>query len=133
MLSNIFELIGIALIMTMLVPTFRRARPLGPDAPIIPVRPYLVTAFVSFALATILNLALSFSAREIFPADWDNTLTHLMLMGFVVLIALTMSMRTVPLFMRLTTPPKYALTPILAVYVVGLVLDLVGYSEQLFY
>ena len=133
MLSSIFELIGIALIMTMLVSTFRRARPLGPDAPIIPVRPYLVTAFVSLALATILNLALSFSAPEIFQADWDNTLTHLMLMGFIVPMALAMSVRTLPLFMRLATPPKHTLTPILAVYVMGLVLDLVGYLEQPFF
>ncbi len=40
-LSGIIELGGVALIITMLVSTFRRAGPLGAQAPIVPVRPYL--------------------------------------------------------------------------------------------
>ncbi|MBI4788706.1 MAG: hypothetical protein HY782_16865, partial [Chloroflexi bacterium] len=132
-LSGIVELIGAALVGMMLVSSFRRARPLAPDAPILPVRLYLATALASFALATILNAALAIDTALrgscLYLAVWNDALTHLMIMGFIIPIALALSIRKLPLFVRLAFPPSRRLTPILASYVAGLVLRL---TEQLF-
>ncbi len=129
-LSGVAEVLGAALIILMLAESFRRARPLSPDAPILPVRFYLATAAVSFCLAILMNawLALDTALRGAFlyPANWDDALTHLMIMGFIVPIALALSVRNLPLFMRLAFPPKRLLTPLLASYVIGLILREVG-------
>jgi uncharacterized protein involved in response to NO len=129
-LSGILELAGALLVVVMLTTSFRRGRPLAPDAPILPVRPYLATAFISFGLGILLNVALAtytaFSGGFLYPSAWDNALTHLLISGFIVPIALSLSIRNLPLFMRLAFPPKRALSPILASYVIGIGLQTVG-------
>ena len=131
--SGMVEAVGTALIVAMLVSSFRRARPLAPNAPILPVRPYLATAFISFALAIILNAALAIDTAlrgsYVYLSAWDDALTHLMIMGFMIPVALALSIRNLPLFLRLAFPPKRELAPILASYVAGLSLRL---TEQLF-
>ena len=135
-LSGVFELIGIVLILSMLAASFRRARPLTPSAPIIPVRPYLVTAFVCLGAATTLNAALSIHTallnEFIFPAGLDDALNHLMIYGFILPIALVLSVRNLPLFMRLAFPPNRVLLPILLSYVAGLLLRLAPKLERVF-
>ncbi len=134
--SGILELIGVALIVAMLAASFRRARPLTPSAPIIPVRPYLALAFSSLGAAALLNAALSIHTallnRFIFPSDFDDALNHLMIYGFILPIALALSIRNLPLFMRLASPPKRELWPIFIFYVAGFGLRLMSVTEQLF-
>jgi uncharacterized protein involved in response to NO len=134
--SGVLELAGIGLIITMLVASFRRARRLTPSAPILPVRPYLATALVSLGAATILNAVLSMRTALlggfIFPSDLDNALNHLMIYGFILPIALALSIRNLPLFMRLAFPPNRALFPILISYVAGMLFRLTGGLEQTF-
>ena len=99
-----------------------------PSAPIIPVLPYLAVAVLSLSLAVSLNAALSTATalrgELIFPSALDDVLTHLMIYGFVLPIALALSIRNLPLFMRLAFPPNQALFPILISYVAGIALRL---------
>jgi len=134
--SGILELVGVALVMTMLRASFRRARPLTPSAPIVPVRPYLATAFASLAVATLLDATLSAATalhgEFLFPSGLDDALTHLTIYGFILPVALALSVRNLPLFMRLAFPPNRELLPILIFYVLGLVLRLASNLEQVF-
>jgi len=134
--SGIIEPIGAFLIFAMAAATLRVARPLGPDAPIRPVVPFLAIAVASFALATILNAVLSIAAalsnNFLFPSSWDDALTHLLIYGFIIPLAIAMSVRNLPLFMRLAAPPKGELLPLSVAYVTGLVLRLLGGIEQPF-
>lgn len=134
--SGVIELIGAILIFAMATATLRAARPLGPDAPIRPVVPFLAIAGTSFALAAILNAVLSitaaFSNSFLFSPSWDAALTHLLIYGFIIPLAIAMSVRNLPLFMRLATPPKRELLPLSLGYVTGLILRLAGQLEQLF-
>jgi uncharacterized protein involved in response to NO len=135
-LSGAFELAGTFLVFTMLATTFRRAGPLGAQAPIVPVRPYLATALVSLSLATVLNAALSIDAAIskslIFPSDWDEILVHLMVFGFIIPIAMSLSVRNLPLFMRLAMPPRGELLPLFIAYVTGLFLQLAALVAHMF-
>ncbi len=134
--SGILELMGVLLIVTMLVTSFRRARPLTPSAPIIPVRPYLATALVSLILAALLNAALTVATTllggDLFPSALDDALTHLLIYGFILPIAFALSIRNLPLFMRLAFPPNRELFPILVSYVAGMLLRLTAQLEQPF-
>ena len=134
--SGVLELAGIALILSMLITSFRQARPLTPSAPILPVRLYLLTAFFCLGAATLLNAALSIHTallnRFIFPTELDDALNHLMIYGFILPIALALSIRNLPLFMRLAFPPNRVLGPILVVYVAGMLLRLTPALERLF-
>jgi uncharacterized protein involved in response to NO len=136
MLSGALELVGAGLILTMFAASFRRARPMMPSAPIIPVLPYLAVAVISLSLAILLNAALSTATalrgEVIFPSALDDALTHLMIYGFVLPIALALSVRNLPLFMRLAFPPNQVLFPILISYVAGMALRLAMLLEQLF-
>lgn len=135
--SGVLELGGVALFIAMIIASFRRARPLSPDAPIKPVRPYLALALSSLVAATLFNAALSvnsaLSASAIFPSSFDDALTHLMIYGFVIPLAIALAIRNLPLFMRLASPPKRSLFPLFLVYVVGLTLRVVGKLEQSFF
>lgn len=135
--SGIFELIGALLVVTTLVSSFRRARTPSPDAPILPVRPYLATAFVSFIAAILLNAALSLSTARrgnyLFPSGLNDVLIELLIAGFILPLALALSIRNLPLFMRLAFPPQRELLPILISYVIGLALRLTFILEQEFY
>lgn len=137
MLSGAIELVGVALFIAMIISSFRRARPLSPDAPIKPVRPFLALAMMSLVSATILNAILSsysaLSGSGIFPSSLNDVLTHLMLYGFVMPIAITLSIRNLPLFMRLATPPKRSLIPLFVIYVIGLLFRVVGLLEHGFW
>lgn len=135
--SGVAEFAGAVLILVMLASSFRRARPLAPDAPIIPVRHYLALGLGSFMAASLLNALLAaFTAIQgsfLYPFVWDQALIHIMIMGFVIPIALALSIRSLPLFMRLGFPPRDQLTPLLGIYVGGLVLQVSGeLIEQLF-
>jgi uncharacterized protein involved in response to NO len=135
MLSGVLETIGVALFSVMIVASFRRARPIVGDAPILPVRPFLAIAFVSLLAATLLNLFLSISTALsptafVFPTMLDTALTMLMIHGFVLPITIVMAVRTLPLFMRLAPPPKRSLLPLSIIYVIALVLRLL---EQPFF
>lgn len=135
--SGAMEVIGTALVITMLAASFRRARPLGPDAPIRPVLPFLGIAGVSLVLAVSANAVLSvttaLSSSYLFPSSWDDELTHLSIYGFIIPLAFAMAVRNLPLFMRLATPPKKELMPLSLAFVIGLVLLLCSKLELPFY
>ena len=98
--------------------------------------PYLVVAILSLSLAVVLNAALSTATAlhggVIFPSDLDDALICLMIYGFIISIALALSVHNLLLFMRLAFPPRHALFPILASYVAGMALGLIGLLEQSF-
>jgi hypothetical protein len=135
-LSGGFEIVGVALIVAMLGASFRRARPLTAGAPILPVRPYLATAFAGLGIAVLFNAALSIfvalSGGYLFPFNLNNVIVQLMIYGFVLPIAITFSIRNLPLFMRLAFPPDRGLPLLLASYATGLALRLAAELEQAF-
>lgn len=136
MFSGVLEIVGIGLVITMLTVSFRSARPLTPSAPIMPVLPYLLVAIISLSFAGILNAALSAATALrggiVFPSDLDDAFVHLMIYGFFLPTALALSIRNLPLFMRLAFPPVHALFPILLSYVAGMALRLTAILEQPF-
>ncbi len=129
-LSGLVESVGVGMIVLMLVASYETGRPLLPDSPIVQVRPFLVTSIISLCVATIVNafLALDAAWRGVFlyAAGWDDALTHLMIMGFILPMAFALSLRNLPLFMRLAFPPRREIRPILGSYVAGLALVLTG-------
>lgn len=133
-LSGLFELVGAALVVFMLISSFRRAAPLSPAAPILPVRPYLALAILSFVTAYLLNAALgiitALRGGYLFESPLDDALTHILIMGFILPVAFALSVRNLPLFMRLAFPPKRALPFIFTSYITGFILRLVGYGIE---
>lgn len=128
--SAVLEDAATAIFIFLVTATFRRARPLVADSPIRPVRPYLIVSLASFVFANILNSILSFTAAWqnsfVIPTLWDNALVTILIMGFIVPMTLVFAIRNLPLFMRLPFPPRQALFPILASYVTGVILRVLG-------
>lgn len=127
-ISGLLEAAGVAMVVLMLAASFRRARPLTADSPIRPVRPFLVIALLSVSVGIVLNAALGIDTalRDtfVYPDFWNDVLNHLLIMGFLLPMTFALSIRTLPLFMRLAFPPRTELLPIVASYVTGLVLTL---------
>ncbi|MCL4394650.1 MAG: hypothetical protein M1482_07585 [Chloroflexi bacterium] len=134
--SAVLELVGYALVVLMLASSFRRAPRLTPSSPFVPVRGFLVLSFASITAAVLLDVILCVGAAlqstYIFPSSLDDALNHLAIYGFVIPIAIALSIRNLPLFMRLAFPPKELLGPILFVYAVGLALRVASLIEQQF-
>ncbi len=136
-LSGLFEVAGVGMIMLMLVTSYRRGRPLTADSPIVQVRPFLAISLVSLGISVVLNAALALEVAWrgafLYESAWDDALTHLMIMGFVLPMAFALSLRNLPLFMRLALPPRRKLAPLLVTYVTGVVFtSSVGLLERLF-
>lgn len=135
--SALLQVAGTLLVIVMLTATFRRAPPLGTQAPLRPVRGLLALGLISLAVSGLLNLLLAIDlvARSgyTYLYAWDDALTHLMIMGFIVPISLALSVRNLPLFMRLAFPPRRELGPLLAVLVLGLIARLIGGIERAFF
>ncbi len=129
-LSGVLELAGVGMIVVMLVTSYRRGRPLTSDSPIVQVRPFLALSLTSLGLSAVLNAALALDAAWrntfLYESAWDDALTHLMIMGFVLPMASALSLRNLPLFMRLSFPPRRELAPILVAFVTGLVFAELG-------
>lgn len=125
MASGILELIGVGLFMTMLIASFRRARPITRTAPIVPVRPYLVLALTSFVMATLLNAALALASPTLFPFALNRMLTNMMIYGFIIPMTIVFAVRNLPLFMRLAAPSQRNLWLIGVPYISGLVLRII--------
>ncbi len=134
--SALSEIVGAVLVVAVLVSSYWHAGPLSSGAPILPVRGYLALAFISLVAALVLNLILSiqtaFRGGYAYPSNWDDALTHLLLMGFVLPVSIAMSVRSLPLFMRLAAPPRRELGPLLVVLLIGLISRLLGLALQVF-
>ncbi len=124
--SGLMEAVGIGMIFIMLMTSYARGRPLLPDSPIMRVRPLLATSFLSLCLAATLNAYLALDAAWrgtfLYSGGWNDVLTHLMIVGFILPMAFALSLRNLPLYMRLAFPPRRELGPILGSYVTGLAL-----------
>jgi uncharacterized protein involved in response to NO len=124
--SGVLELASVAMVVVMLMTSYRRGRPLMPDSPIVKVRPFLAVSLISLGVAAFLNavVGLDTAWRDwfLYDGNWDNAITHLMIMGFILPMAFALSLRNLPLFMRLAFPPRRELVPVVVAYVTGLVL-----------
>lgn len=130
-ISGLLEWAGASLAAGMLAATFRQGRaPLRASQAVWPVFPFLAMAYVAFWLAGTTNAGLTLVAgwqgSAFFPQAWDEALTHAMLSGFLVPVAMAVSVRTLPLFLTLAPAPREALVPIAGVYLVGLILRITG-------
>jgi hypothetical protein len=83
-------------------------------------------------LNAILSITTALRNEFLFPSNLDDALIHLMIDGFVLPIALALSIRNLPLFMRLAFSPSRELFPILVSYVASVLLRLFALLEQPF-
>lgn len=129
-LSGVLELVGVTLAATLLAATIRREPPLRSRRGLQRTFPLLATAFLSFWAATALNaglgLAAALEAVPILVPRWDQVVVHLMLHGFILPVAMAVSIQTLPLFLRLPVPSTTGLRAIIVAYIGGLGLQIVG-------
>lgn len=100
--SAILEVAAVACALVILGSTLANGPPLRTRAGVLRILPFLAPAFFSFGLAAIVNAAgaLRATSGQLSPIA-DRVTVELMLHGFVVPIALGISVQTLPLFLRL--------------------------------
>ncbi len=128
LVSALLELGGMLLLARMLVATELGSGRLSREAPAYPVLPFLGLAAFSAALAFIsgfIGTLLAVSEQQaIVPAEWDSLVIQLMLYGLAIPAAFVLSVRNLPLFLRLAMPPLAGLRPLALAYALGLALRL---------
>lgn len=131
-IAGLLELAGATLVLYLLAATLRTGPPIRKRKGLWRTLPFLATAFVVFWIATALNAALSIDAVQagLVPLDWTQIVVHLMLFGFILPVAMAMSVQTFPLFLRLSFPDLIHLRAVAAVYVVGFVLRAGGLAQD---
>ncbi|MCZ7571087.1 MAG: cbb3-type cytochrome c oxidase subunit I [Ardenticatenaceae bacterium] len=129
-LSGALELLGVTLAVVLLGTTVRCEPPLRSRRGLWRTLPLLATAFFSFWTATALNATLSAAAAIggtlLLAPGWDRIVVHLMLHGFILPVAMAVSVQTLPLFLRLPVPANPGLRAIIAAYIGALGLQLLG-------
>lgn len=127
-LSAVLELLGILLLGSMLRLTRQAAKPLTIESPAYATEPFLHIAFVSLFMALFMNALGVWNAvtqgKTTVAQPFENIVITLMLYGLAVPMAIVLSARTLPLFMRLAPPPRNSLRTLALVYGISLVLVL---------
>src|SRR5262249_37589548 len=123
-LSGVLELVGTATAVGMLAATLRSGPPLDARSGLRPVLPFFAVAFASLLAALTANLIGLWLADPVVPPWLDRAVVLIALAGFLVPVAVGMSMRTFPLYFR-TRLPRLALIRVgLAAWAGGLTLRL---------
>ncbi|HZQ98199.1 MAG TPA: NnrS family protein [Chloroflexota bacterium] len=131
--AAVAELAGALVAVGLLAATLRRGPPLAARAGLRPVLPFFVVGFASLLLALAANLLglLRVGPGGLVDPPLDGLLAQLGLDGFVVPIAVGMSMRTFPLYFRTHLPYQGPMHAGLALWVVGMLLSLAGWPHGL--
>ncbi len=128
--SGLLELAGASLAVDALARVAWQGPPLRSRASLWPLVPFFVTAFASLWLALAVNavglMALAWSAGSLVPDATDGLSIDLALYAFLIPIAVAMSERTCPLFLRTARPNLRLLRGGLALLLAGLVLRVGG-------
>ncbi|MCC6179622.1 MAG: NnrS family protein [Chloroflexi bacterium] len=124
-ISGLLELAGAALAVGALLAASRKGPPLASRAGLVAVLPFALAFFVCLLLALAIDAASLLTeaqATGLVPGPTDWTVVHLGLTGMLVSIAVAISARTFPLYLRLRVPPQRELFSVFAIYVVGFLL-----------
>ena len=128
--SGLLELMGITLAVGLLAATSRAGPPLRQRRGLLPVLPYLITAFAAAWLALAGNTAGTLLAAvqgtSAVPSIADELTVHLGLVGFLVAVSVAVSARTFPLFLWLRVPGSMPLALAFGPFLVGLALRSAG-------
>lgn len=128
-LSAAMELVGGVLLLSMMRATLGSVKPLRVGAPAYPIIFFAILGFSSLSIAFLVNAfgvwnAVARGASTLAPS-FDNVVVNLMLYGLAVPMAIVFSVRNLPLFMRLASPPRDSLRAMAIIYAVSLFLALV--------
>lgn len=137
--SGIVELAALGGLAALIAITFARGPALRTRPAFLAVLPLLALAFLSLALAALLNLvnviAASRTHAMLVAAPGDSTNVTLGLFGFLLPMTLAMSAQSLPMYAGLAPFPRMLLWPLAGVYALGLALlcgtSLVGWPAVL--
>ncbi len=131
LLSAILEMGGMVVIVSMLVQTERAEKELTQDAPAYSVEPLAQLAFISLALAFLLNLFGVWNTvsqvKNVLAPRYDQLIINLVLYGVALPMTFVFSIRNLPLFLRLAVPPRGIWRTLTIFFVLGLVLRVSPY------
>lgn len=131
MLSALLETAAILVIFSMLWQTTRTAKPILPDTPVYSIERFAQIAFVSIALAFLLNLLgvwnLVSQAKSVVAPRYDQPIVTLFLYGAALPMIFVFSLRTLPLFLRLPVPTRNIWRTFALIYFLGLVLRILPF------
>jgi uncharacterized protein involved in response to NO len=134
-LSAALELAGALLAVAVLATSLRDGAPLGQRPGFVQVLPWLVVVVVSWLGGLVANLvamgAAANHALALAPAPWGPATVLLGLYGFLVPIAVAMSARTLPLYLRVRPATAAGLAGVLGLLVLGLGLRLAALAPAL--
>lgn len=125
-LSGIFELVATCVVVGILVATLRSGPPVKTRAGLQAVLPYFAVAFSSLLIALAVNAHGLWIGAGLVPGWHDRVVVLLGLEGFLVPVAVAMSMRLFPLYFRTRLPRIGAMHAGLGAWIVGLLLRLAG-------
>lgn len=135
-LSALAELAGLVVLGSMLIATERAEGPLTRGSPEYPVLPFLRIAFVSLALAVLVNFVATAGAWSQASAtlnpNVDGLIILLMLYGLILPMTFVFAVRNLPLFLRLAMPPREELRLLAGIYALGLLLRATPYVAEIF-
>ena len=123
-LSGVLELFAVVAVVGMLIATLRTGPSLGTRAGLRPVLPYFAVAFSSLLLALAVNAHGLWVGAGLVPGWHDRVVVLLGLEGFLVPVAVAMSMRIFPLYFRTQLPRIGAMQAGLEAWILGLLLRL---------
>ena len=129
-ISGLLECAALAGVVAIVGLTAWRVPSLSGRTALWSIWPFVVAAFASLALASVVNLAnmlrLAGATSALVPANGDALDVTLGLFGFLVPMALAMSARALPMYAGLDAFPRRALWPLAWGYISGLVLICAG-------
>jgi uncharacterized protein involved in response to NO len=125
--SGVLELAGVAIVVGLLLATARLTPPLDARGAIRPVMPFFALAFASLLVALSVNMVgLLLADGGLVPTWADRWTAVLGLEGFLVPVAVAMSMRTFPLYFRTRLPRLGLMRAGLLAWGAGLAVRLAG-------
>lgn len=123
-LSGLLELVAALTVVAMLAATLRASPRRIPGAGLRPVLPFVTTGFAALLAALGVNASGLWIGGGLVPGWYDRAAGLLGLDGFLVPVALAMSIRTFPLYLRTRRPRIGAMQAGLGGWTVGLLLRL---------
>jgi uncharacterized protein involved in response to NO len=129
LVSGILECVALVGAVLLLGLTARRGPPLVTRPAFGTILPFMVIAFCALGVAGMVNLVNVVSASTtagLVPQAGDDLNVILGLFGFLVPMALAMSVRSLPMYAGLEAFPGRVLWPLAGVYLAGLVLGGIG-------
>lgn len=128
LVAAVLELAGMLLIVSMLGESLGSAKPLPPDAPAYPIELFAQCAFLSLALAFLVNLFGAWNmlseGKSLLAVRYDQLTVNLVAYGAVIPMTFVFAVRTLPLFLRRVVPGRGIWRPLALAYFVGVTLCL---------